>query len=47
MGAWALVWVVAMLGGTVWWKGQLWFTIAAALALTLVTTAGAWREARR
>ena len=47
MGAWALGWVVAMLGGTVWWKGQLWFAVTAGAALTLITTWGAWREARQ
>lgn len=47
MGAWAVVWVVAVLGSTVWWKGQLWFAVTAGAALTLITTWGAWREARQ
>lgn len=47
MAAWGITWAVAMVGGTVWWRGELWFTLAAAAALTLVTVWGALREARR
>lgn len=45
MGAWAVVWAVAMLGMN-GWKGELWFTLASIVALTVVTVGGAWREAR-
>lgn len=44
---WGVVWVVSMLGITVWWPGQLWFAVTAALVLTVVCTFGGWREARR
>lgn len=47
MGAWAVAWVVTVVGSTVWWRGELWFAIASAALLTLVTAAGAWREARQ
>lgn len=47
MRAWGLTWVVAIIGGTVWWQGEIWFAVAAAVALTLVTVIPAWNEARR
>lgn len=47
IGGWGITWVVTVLGSTTWWKGELWFAITACLALTAVTTWGAWREARR
>lgn len=47
MTAWGITWAVAIIGSTVWWKGELWFTLAAIAALTIVTVAGAWREARQ
>lgn len=47
MLAWSVVWVLSIVGGTVWWPGQLWFTLASIAALTVVTAATAWNEARR
>lgn len=47
MLAWALAWVFTIVGSTVWWRGELWFAIASALLLTVVTSWGAWREARQ
>ena len=47
MLAWAVAWVFSVIGGTVWWPGQLWFAVASALLLTAVTAWGAWREARQ
>lgn len=46
MLVWAAAWVFSVVGGTVWWRGELWFAIASALLLTAVTTWAAWREAR-
>lgn len=47
IGAWALLWVAAMvLGGTVL-EGELWFSALMAALITLTTTACAWYEARR
>lgn len=47
MLAWAAAWVFTIVGGTVWWKGQVWFALGSALLLTVVTAWGAWREARQ
>ncbi len=47
MLAWAVAWVFTVVGGTVWWRGQLWFALASAALLTAVTAWGAWREARQ
>ena len=47
MAAWTVAWVFTVVGSTVWWVGELWFAIASAALLTLVTTLGAWREARQ
>lgn len=47
IGAWSVTWVIAIVGGTVWWPGELWFAIAAGVAVTVVTVGGAWREARQ
>ncbi|MFT3876761.1 MAG: hypothetical protein QM708_10135 [Propioniciclava sp.] len=44
---WGLTWTFCMIGGAVWWKGEIWFTVASALALTLVTVVPAWKEARQ
>ena len=46
MLVWAVAWVFTVVGSTVWWRGQLWFALGSALMLTVVTTWGAWREAR-
>lgn len=46
IGSWAAVWAVTCFGGSVIWKGELWFTVLAVLALTAVTVWGALREAR-
>lgn len=47
IAAWAITWVVAIVGSTTLGKGELWFTGVAIVALTVVTVAGAWREARQ
>ncbi|MDO5533057.1 MAG: hypothetical protein Q4F65_00195 [Propionibacteriaceae bacterium] len=47
MMAWTFAWLFTVLGTTVWWRGELWFALVAAGLLTVVTTLGAWREARR
>lgn len=47
MTAWGITWVAAILGSTIAWKGELWFTVVAIVALTVVTVAGAVREARQ
>lgn len=47
MLAWGITWVVAIVGSTVWWQGEMWFAVVAALALTVVTVIPAWNEARR
>lgn len=47
IGAWSVTWLIAIMGGTVWWPGELWFAIAAGVAVTVVTAGGAWWEARR
>lgn len=47
MLSWGLTWVVCIIGSTVWWKGEIWFSLVAAAALTLVTIIPAWNEARR
>ena len=44
---WGLTWVVAIVGGSVWWQGEMWFAVVAAAALTVVTVVPAWNEARR
>ncbi|SDM88003.1 hypothetical protein [Actinomyces ruminicola] len=44
--SWVAVWAVTCFGGSVIWKGELWFTVLAVLALTAVTVWGALREAR-
>lgn len=44
---WGLTWVVAIIGSTVWWQGEIWFAVVAAVALTVVTVVPAWTEARR
>lgn len=46
MSAWGIVWVGVVLGMSLLWKGELWFTLTAVIALTAVTVWGAWREAR-
>ena len=45
--AWAILWGITMIGMTSIWKGELWFTLTSIIALTTLTTWGAWREARQ
>lgn len=45
--AWAILWGITMIGMTSIWKGELWFTLTSIIALTALTTWGAWREARQ
>jgi hypothetical protein len=47
IGAWAVLWSIAMLVGGTFFQGELWFAGIMAALLTLATTAGAWYEARR
>jgi hypothetical protein len=47
IGAWAVLWTVAMLVGGTYFQGELWFAGVMAALLTVTTTAGAWYEARR
>ncbi|MBW3070334.1 MULTISPECIES: hypothetical protein [unclassified Actinomyces] len=44
--SWVAVWGVTAFGSTVFWVGELWFTIIAVLALIAVTVWGALREVR-
>lgn len=47
MTTWGVLWLLIILGMTMLWRGELWFTLAGIGAITLVTTWGAWREARQ
>ncbi|MDO5063380.1 MAG: hypothetical protein Q4E00_00120 [Actinomyces bowdenii] len=47
MAIWGVLWLLVMLGMTMLWRGELWFSLAAIGAITVVTTWGAWREARQ
>ena len=47
IATWAILWVTAMLGGPLLFDGQFWFYVVIAALITIVTTAGAWIEARK
>lgn len=47
IGAWAVLWIIAMVAGPFLFEGQLWFFLLMAALITAATTAGAWIEARR
>ena len=44
---WGILWVVGIVGTSTWFVNQTWFLVAACAALTAVTMAGAWIEAKR
>lgn len=47
IAAWGVLWAIGIFGTSWWFAGQTWFLVAASSALTIVTLAGAWAEARR
>lgn len=47
IATWGVLWGVSVFGVSWWFAGQTWFLVVASAALTVVTLAGAWAEARR